>query len=391
MLKVLIISPFSLEYGRGGELSSIELATGLQKYFRITLIDTNRLPSEKTFSDMAIKKKLKGLKVKSRIKFATIKVFNRNLDFPFPWEVLRLYRTVKKNDIIYFSTSNFKMDLILMMFSLLHRQAKFIIGYRKPLYSEKLLSLYNFKYRLSILFFSLFKRRFYHHTISYHAKNFLDNFYNPKKVIHIIHGINLKTYKDKEIKKIKNDTLKFLYVGYLDDVHKGFGVLLNAIEQLLENNRNLKLSFEFCGVGPLESELKKLEKKFPQLIKYNGYVNNDKISQYYKRSDVFLFPSRREPFGRVIIEALAAKLLIICSKTFGSIEILKGKEFAFFLKELSTKEIKNKILEVYSLWKNDPEKFKQFQDLSKEYAFQNYSFSKELEGFKNLIEIIKII
>lgn len=385
MLKVLIISPFSLEYGRGGELSSIELATGLQKYFKITLIDTNRLLSEKAFSDIAIKKKLKGLKVKSRIKFATIKVFNRNLDFPFPWEVLRLYRTVKKNDIIYFSTSNFKMDLILMMFSLLHRQAKFIIGYRKPLYSEKLLSLYNFKYRLSILFFSLFKRRFYHHTISYHAKKFLDNFYNPKKVIHIIHGINLKFYKDKEIKKRKNDTLKFLYVGYLDDVHKGIGVLLNAIEQLLENNRNLKLSFEFCGVGPLESELKKLEKKFPQLIKYNGYVSNDNISQYYKRNDIFLFSSRREPFGRVIVEALAAQLLILCTKTYGSIEILSGKDFAFFFRELSIEAIIDKIIEVYNLWINNPKKFKILQKSAKEYAFQNYAFSKELEMFKSLI------
>jgi len=388
MIKVLIISPFSLEYGRGGELSSIELATGLQKYFRITLIDTNRLLSEKTLSDIAIKKKLKGLKVKSRIKFATIKVFNRNLDFPFPWEVLRLYRTVKMNDIIYFSTSNFKMDLMLMMFSLLHKQAKFIIGYRKPLYSEKLLSLYNFKYRLSILFFSLLKRRFYHHTISYHAKKFLDNFYNPKKVIHIIHGINLKFYKDKEIKKRKNDTLKFLYVGYLDDVHKGIGVLLNAIEQLLENNRNLKLSFEFCGVGPLESELKKLEKKFPQLIKYNGYVSNDKISQYYKRNDIFLFSSRREPFGRVIVEALAAQLLILCSKTYGSIEILSGKKFALFFRELNPGAIIEKIYEIYNLWITNPKKIKELQRLAKEYAFQNFSFSKELEMFKTLIKKI---
>lgn len=388
MLKILIFAPLALENGRGGEISAIELAAGLQKFYKITLIDTNRFVGEKLLSKEVISKKLKGAKRSRQIKFATLNFFNKIFDFPYPWEIIKLFREVKKNDIIYISVSNFKTDLIFMIFSLLYRRGQFIIGYRKPIYSDKRFSLYNIKYRLSILFFSLFKKNFYHHTISLHAKKFLDHFYDPDKVFHIIHGVELENYIGNELKGSNNKTLKFIYVGYLDDVHKGVGVLLNGIEDLLKEEKKLGLFFEFCGIGPLESKLSKLEKKFPQYIKYYGYVNNDKIPEYYKKNDIFLFSSRREPFGRVIIEALAAKLLILCTKTFGSIEILKGKEFAFFFKDLSPESIKEKILEIYHLWINNPEKFRKLKQTAKEYAFHNFSFSKELQMFKILIDNI---
>jgi glycosyltransferase involved in cell wall biosynthesis len=246
--------------------------------------------------------------------------------------------------------------------------------------------LYNIKYRVTILFFSLFKRRFYHHTISYHAKKYLEHFYDPNQVIHIIHGVDLKAFQDTQDNAIKNEKmLNFLYVGNLDDEHKGVGVLLNAIEKFLDRKEGSKLYFEFCGMGPLESELLKLQKKFPKYLKYHGYVNNDKIPQYYKKNDVLLFPSRREPFGRVIIEALASKLIILCNKTYGTVEILSGKEFSFFFRDLSSDAIIEKIYEIHQLWKMDINKFRELRKAAKEYAFQNYDLSREVEIFKKLI------
>ena len=86
---------------------------------------------------------------------------------------------------------------------------KIIIGYRKPLHSDKLISLYNLKYTMSILFLSLFKKRIYHHTLSYQAKKYLENFYNPESVIHITHGIELVNYLDNGKKKKRNNILDF--------------------------------------------------------------------------------------------------------------------------------------------------------------------------------------
>jgi glycosyltransferase involved in cell wall biosynthesis len=388
MVNVLIFSKGALENGRGGEISYIELAVGLKKYFNVSIMDTNVLIGKELLTKEVIQKKLNRVIEIERIYFATLKILNRVFTIPYPWEIIKLYKKIKKYDIIYTSLGNIKINLLLIFFGLINRRLKFIIRYSKPLSSENFFSLYNIKINLSILLFTIFKRNFYHHTISKHAKKYLDKFYNPNNVIHIIHGINLDYYKGDSFSKKNNNFLKFVYIGYLDDVHKGIGILLKALDEFLIENQNLRVRFEFCGMGPLEPKLKAIEDKYPNIVKFNGYIDNEKISEFYKKNDVFLFTSRREPFGRVLIEAIAAGLLVICSKTIGSIEILKGKDFAFFLHKLNANMIKEKILEIYNIWSKDPDKFLHLKKLAKEHSFQNYSVSQEILMFKDLIDKI---
>ncbi|MFX1387450.1 MAG: glycosyltransferase family 4 protein [Promethearchaeota archaeon] len=388
MLKIFIFSPNAVEYGRGGEISSMELAAGLNKYYDVSFMDTSISPGEKLLSKEAIEKKLQGTKKYNQMKFASFHLSNWTFNFPYPLEILKLFRKIKKNDIIYTSYSDLKTSLLFALSNLIFKNTKLIIGYRKPLYSTKLVSIYNLKYRSSILLLSLFKKRIYHHALSLHAKKFLLTFYPQEKVIHIIHGIRLDDFVDSTLNNKQKDVLNFLYVGELIDKPKGFGVLIEGINQFLKEHKNLKVYFEFCGLGPLKEKLKKLERKFPDSIKYHGYVSNELIPEIYKKNDVLLFSSRREPFPRVIMESLAGNLVVMCSKTIGSIELLGGKEFAFFLKELTPGEIKERILEIYNLWKDNYEYFSKLQELSKKYVFKNYSHDIEMKGFRALIKKI---
>ncbi|MHA1756045.1 MAG: glycosyltransferase family 4 protein, partial [Promethearchaeota archaeon] len=257
----------------------------------------------------------------------------------------------------------------------------------KPLFSDKVISLYNLKYRFSIKFLSLFKKTFYHHTLSFYAKKFLENFFVPNKVIHITHGINLNNYIDIT-PTLHGNLLRFLYVGYLDDIHKGLGILIQALENYFRKNLSLKVHFEFCGKGPLEKKIQYLENKHPHLIKFNGYIPPQKIHKYYKKNDVLLFTSRREPFPRTLMEALAAGLFIACSKTIGSVELLKGKSFAYFFPKLTYEEIINTILKIYDFWSEKPDEFLCLRKEGKEYLIQNYSIDIEIQMFKELIERI---
>jgi glycosyltransferase involved in cell wall biosynthesis len=386
MLNVFILSPMALENGRGGEISSMELASGLSKFYDVTFMDTNIFLGDSLLSKEVINQKLHGLKKSGRINFATLNIYNKCFNFPYPWEIIKLFRKIRNNDIIYTSISNFKINLLFMFFSLIHRNARYIVGYRKPLHSEKFFSLYNLKYRLSILFLSLFKKRFYHHALSGNAKKFLNQFYNSKHVIHIIHGIDLNKFSDDSFDIKSKNMLKFIYIGYLDDIHKGVNVLIESIKRFLNDNKNLKVFFEFCGMGPLDSKIRLLEKNYPKFIKFHGYVSNDLIPDYYRKGDVYLFTSRSEPFPRTIMEALASNLVILCSKTIGSVELLQGKEFAFFIEDIEPNLIADKLLQIYNLWESNPLKFRNLQKQSKKYIFENYSFSKELKIFRNLID-----
>jgi len=60
VINIFVFSPFVLENGRGGEISSMELATGLQNYFNVDFMDTNIITSEKLLSKEATLNKIKG-------------------------------------------------------------------------------------------------------------------------------------------------------------------------------------------------------------------------------------------------------------------------------------------------------------------------------------------
>jgi len=192
----------------------------------------------------------------------------------------------------------------------------------------------------------------------------------------------------KKKKKKREDVLKFVYLGFLNDIHKGVGVLLKAIEEFLNENKNLKVFFEIIGVGPLKPEVERLEEKFPTFLKYLGYLNKEELGEALKRNDILLFSSRKEPFGRVIIESLVAEQIVICTPTVGSVEILRGKEFAFFLKKLDIKEFKESIMRLYKEWIENPEKIRNLQKLASQYALDKYSISREIKMFKDFIDRI---
>ncbi|HEY0563340.1 MAG TPA: glycosyltransferase, partial [Methylophilus sp.] len=85
------------------------------------------------------------------------------------------------------------------------------------------------------------------------------------------------------------------------------------------------------GDGPLATDLKQLvaELNIGAHVLFLGKVSNAK--QYFKAFDVFALTSDHEPFGMVLLEAMAAELPIICSNSGGGAEVVAGIGRLFIL------------------------------------------------------------
>ncbi len=79
-----------------------------------------------------------------------------------------------------------------------------------------------------------------------------------------------------------------------------------------------------AGKGPLEQELKQLiaSLDLKDKVILAGNIPNAKC--YFKAFDQFVLTSDREPFGMVLLEAMAAELPIICSDCGGGAEVVRG-------------------------------------------------------------------
>ena len=76
------------------------------------------------------------------------------------------------------------------------------------------------------------------------------------------------------------------------------------------------------GDGPLLPELKR---RYPEAV-FAGAKSGDELARHYAASDVFVFPSRTDTFGLVLLEALASGLPIAAFPVAGPLDVIGGSE-----------------------------------------------------------------
>ncbi|GHA14944.1 GDP-mannose-dependent alpha-mannosyltransferase [Devosia pacifica] len=72
------------------------------------------------------------------------------------------------------------------------------------------------------------------------------------------------------------------------------------------------------GDGPQRAEL---EQRFPDVL-FLGYRHGDELAAIYRSADVFVFPSRTDTFGNVMIEALASGVPVAAHPVIGPIDVI---------------------------------------------------------------------
>jgi glycosyltransferase involved in cell wall biosynthesis len=72
------------------------------------------------------------------------------------------------------------------------------------------------------------------------------------------------------------------------------------------------------GDGPARASL---EKKYPQAV-FLGYRKGKQLAEVYQSADVFVFPSKTDTFGLVMIEALACGVPVAAYPVVGPIDII---------------------------------------------------------------------
>ncbi|MBM7556801.1 glycosyltransferase family 4 protein [Halanaerobacter jeridensis] len=104
---------------------------------------------------------------------------------------------------------------------------------------------------------------------------------------------------------------------------KGVHVLINAAQEVLAHNYNVK--FIISGEGPAQMWL---EDQAAQLgirekVLFTGYADKKLRNNLYQIADVAAFPSLYEPFGIVALEAMVTQTPVVVSDVGGFSEIIE--------------------------------------------------------------------
>lgn len=95
-----------------------------------------------------------------------------------------------------------------------------------------------------------------------------------------------------------------------------------AVEKNLEAFLSLEIegSKLIVGDGPAKAEL---EKKYPD-VHFVGAKKGEDLARHYAAADIFVFPSRTDTFGLVLLEALASGLPVAAYPVPGPKDVING-------------------------------------------------------------------
>lgn len=145
-----------------------------------------------------------------------------------------------------------------------------------------------------------------------------------------------------------------LYVGRL------------AIEKSVEDFLSMDWhgSKVVVGHGP---DYDMLRKKYPNVI-FAGKKTGTELANYYRSSDVFMFPSRTDTFGIVLIEALACGLPIAAHDVIGPRDVVTNASLGALNEDLS--------LAAQTAISNNGTSEDRYQ-----HVIKNYSWEKAMKQF----------
>jgi glycosyltransferase involved in cell wall biosynthesis len=105
---------------------------------------------------------------------------------------------------------------------------------------------------------------------------------------------------------------------------KALDVLLKAFAQITVTHRDLKLLL--VGDGPLRRQHEDLARSLSleHRVEFLGWRGRPEIARLFRDCTLFVLPSRSEPFGLVVAEALAFRKAVVASGVGGISEIIEN-------------------------------------------------------------------
>jgi len=161
------------------------------------------------------------------------------------------------------------------------------------------------------------ERTIYHHaalvfTRSSNIAADLTRFYDvaPDKAVCVFAGSNAPVFDQPDCAHADSGNLNVLFVG-AEWERKGGPVLIEAFRQVLRAIPDATLMI--AGV--------RRDLDVPNCT-WLGHVPLDQLSQHYSRASVFCLPTRLEPFGIAVVEAMMHKLPVVASRVGAIPEIV---------------------------------------------------------------------
>ncbi len=301
----------------------------LEKKFNVKLITTVKNDDENIIT-------LKCLKNKSKIAQMA------NLVFFFPQLLFMAYKLKEKDNVNWVwltatSMLTFSSSLVFKMFNFKIITQNTLVGSDDPISKYKK-DIFGIKYNL--------KKQQY---------KFSDKVTSNSKVLY---DISIKAHSNcsmianplliKPKLNFNNQKNKVLFLGALC-YRKGLDIVFKTIDVIHKNNRDIEFYFVGSEIGfsvGLKNTYDQMSNINKQNVRFLGLQQD--IVPWLEYCDILFFPSRREGFPSILIEAMASGLPIVAKQLDGITDYIFGDDYETILDTEDPQTYADTILNILS-------------------------------------------
>jgi glycosyltransferase involved in cell wall biosynthesis len=167
-------------------------------------------------------------------------------------------------------------------------------------------------------------------------QDLIDHGFDSSRIHVVGRGVNTETFSPELRSQAWRERwggqypVKLIYVGRISR-EKNLETLTGAFRLL--NTRRPDTCLVMVGDGPYREEMQNTMRDLP--VFFTGTLKGRDLATAYASSDLFVFPSKTDTFGRVVLEAQSSGLPVVVSDSGGPKDVVIDKQTGFVIPDLN--------------------------------------------------------
>jgi len=191
------------------------------------------------------------------------------------------------------------------------------------------------------------------------------------RILYLPNAINTNNFHHNRSYTKTNQSFHIVSIANLVP-KKNHKLLISVLEILI--NKGFDVTIDVYGFGPLMDELKfkTKEKGLDKRLIFHGSVGG--IPEKLERADLYVHPASYEPFGLVLLEAMASGLPVVSLDGYGNRELMENNKNGFIIpQDMPIEEFTNKI--IYFIENNaERERMGKYaREFAEKYSIEKYT------------------